>query len=761
MNAVVTVMAVTGIERWAAAIAGVGLLVAGVLVAARARARGGQPVTPFVVFAIGWSFELLLFALPFVSYTDTATRTWLIVYGSIVTFLAGCLLANRFVRERRQDTEETLSAGRIRLAWGVSLALGLLGFAMYVRAVDAVLGWRALFEQADVVRAIQTSSTEFDEVYGPWRLLTYFTQIAFLLWTIGLRVGAFRGTWRFAAPLGLLCLVPLIFTGERTLLGTMLVWAMFFHVVWRPVRDWRRLIAGAVVGALVLATAFAILGGRVGKTIENHPEVGALVESDLIRPRALEYVYVTANIPALDKLMQDPIAPKTYGAMTLLPGVKLVNATGLGGYPPEEVGAFYPIPFFTFNNYSWLGTFYMDFGLVGCLVLPLLFGGLFTVVARRVGTRPTLLGAWTLSLVLYVVAFSPLLNKLSTTLTWQYLLIGPFLAPFLRAQTGLSPRNWLPAQRHRKPILAVTAVTLLVLSPASTLATDNLPAPATGRDLEARLDEAASRIEVIASRRAKPTPDPLASRLHVADPALRFVGMADYTEIPSETATVGVFVGTYDDAWLWGRSVDGDVRGMHIVFRGPARGRYPVEEGSRNLLTDGDLEAPLERPWQLSPSPVAQVDADPALSWASNGSVAIVGGRRRGRESAFLTQVVRRLPKREPGSVYTMRMMSYAKNLSRPLPASMKFTYTDGSQEFFAAAVGTSGHSDEELPVAIRRRTGPYWEPATAIGTASKRLRKIQVFLFDTGQERLSGRAWVDGASLTSGAGLAHFPDPF
>ena len=79
---------------------------------------------------------------------------------------------------------------------------------------------------------------------------------------------------------------------------------------------------------------------------------------------------------------------------------------GLWGQPPETVGAFYPIPFQTFNNYSWLGTFYTDFGLLGCLLLPFLFAYVSSAAQMRAVRRRTLLSAWTASLLLYCVAFT-------------------------------------------------------------------------------------------------------------------------------------------------------------------------------------------------------------------------------------------------------------------------------------------------------------------------------------------------------------------
>jgi oligosaccharide repeat unit polymerase len=755
--------AITAAERWSAAGVGVALIVLALVRGTRARRRGEQPVEPLTVFLLGWGVELALFALPFVAYSDSSVRTYVAVYGSIVTFSAGCLAVYRYVRPRApRDEDERLLPGRIRLAWGFCLVLGLVGFAMYVRAVDAVLGWRMLFDEPHLVRAIQTTSTEFDQVYGRWRLLTYFAQIGFLLWTIGLRAGAFRGRWRLAIPLGALSILPMLFTGERTLLATMLVWAVLFHLIWRPVRDWRRLTAGLAITALVLGTAFSLLGGRVGKTIDNHPEISSVLETDLIRARALEYVYITANIPALDKLMEDPVAPRTDGAMTLLPGVKIVNALGIGDEPPEEVGAFYPIPFSTFNNYSWLGSFYLDFGLLGCLLLPALVGALAALVARRVAQPPTLLGSWTLSLALYVIAFTPLLNKLSTTLTWQYLLLGPFVAMFVR-EGGFREASRLARSRRVLRIgAAVVAAASAVLLALGALATSNEPAAADGDELAQRLEAAADRIDVIYADdpRIHP-PDAIASRLHIADPGMRYQGVADYRDVPDTASAIGLQIHGTHDAWMWGKSANGEQRGMHVILRGPWKGHYPLDGASPNLLINGDLEPPVQAPWQEAESRVARLESDRAASWASDASLRVRGTGRRAPSPSFFTQVVRDLPDHTQGAIYTFRIAALARGLSRPLPAAMKFTYRDGTSDFFPATAGTAGSlGGDDLP-PIPAGTTELWQPGTAIGRAERPLRSIQVFLVDTGTRPLRGRAWIDGVTLVEGAGLASFPDPY
>ena len=755
---------VTDAERIVAGCVGGGLLAVAVWSAARAKRMGRLPVEPLAVFLFVWGVALVLFAIPWVRYIESPARTWVAVYGSIVAFTLGALAVYRCLPERSDSRPpEEPSLPGVRLVWAGALVLGLVGFAAYVRAVDAVLGWQALFDEPSVVRDIQTTSDRFDQTYGPWRLLTYFNTVAFLVWTLALRGDAFRGRWALLAPLGVLSLVPFLFTGERTLLSTTLIWTAFFHLVWRPLPGWRRLLTISGAAAVTLVIAFVAIGARVDKTIDTHPEISRALTTESFRAVALPYVYLTGNVPTLSRLMEDPTSPQTHGKMTLLPGVKVLHAAGIGGEPPEEVGAFYPIPFETFNNYSWLGSFYLDFGVIGCLVLPFLFGAVAAGATRIATRRRTLLAAWTLSLVLYVVAFSPLLNKLSTTLTWQFFLLGPILMPFLRQDSRvarvLGDRiRSLGSPRARRALLV--AALLVVGGTTAVVATrGNDQRAATQVEVIRRMHDAAGRSRQIFASTGLPSSQALASQLRVADPGTRFVALASFSDLPTEARTIGVFAAR-NDVWLWTRGGEGRPVGVHIIMTGAARGTYSQGDEPANLVTNGDLEVPIERPWQISASPNSRIQPDPELSWASNASLRVTGTGVDAEDTAFITQVIRQLPTRRAGAIYTMRMHSFSRRLSRALPAAMKFEYTDGTVQFTQAQTGTAGDVNGRAGASIPANTGQFWHVATATAAARKPLRSIQLFLVDTGAGKLHGTAWIDGVSLVAGDGLVRFPPP-
>ena len=77
--------------------------------------------------------------------------------------------------------------------------------------------------------------------------------------------------------------------------------------------------------------------------------------------------------------------------------------------------------------------------------------------------RGHLLHIWLASLALYVLIFSPVVNKLSTTFTWEYGLFGPVVFALLQGDS--SPGRWLEKTRSRVAAARLCGRRGLPLSP--------------------------------------------------------------------------------------------------------------------------------------------------------------------------------------------------------------------------------------------------------------------------------------------------------
>ncbi|MCB0858367.1 MAG: oligosaccharide repeat unit polymerase [Gammaproteobacteria bacterium] len=730
-------------ERWVALAVGCLLLAIAVFTSLRSQRRGDGVLTTLGVFCLVWGIALVLFALPLVEYSTTSATVWLMVYGSIVTFIAGSLLAERHFRKLPRVEEsgrQRPDPRRLRNTWIFFAVLGLVGFAAYVHAVDVVLGWRAIYEDPELVRGIQTTSLQFSDTYGPWKLLTYFNQIAFVLWTLGLRERVFQGRWRPAQSLGVLSLVPFLFTGDRTLMFAALVWAGAFQLLYIPPNRLRRLALGTAVAAASLVVIFSFLGNRVGKTVESHPEIASVLNTRSFDSVALPYVYATAHVPAFAGLVDDPIRPETNGELTFNSAIKVLHALGFWGEPAEMVGAFYPIPFETFNNYSWLGVFYTDFGWFGVLFLPFLFAFISTTIVIRAIRRRTLLSVWTGSLLLYCVALSFDVYKFFDTLVSEYLLVGLVIAPLIRSDLGPSEviRRLRQTARLRPKLagfLAGAAALVVGLSLWGVLTADAPERlPESRQDLIKKLRTVAALAERTQRKDGFPTPEALASQLHVNDPATKFVGRHDALDLP-DPETISVFT---DGDKLTLRAVS-DSAGFITLTKSKAGEKITITAGGvarigDELIANGGFNQRL-RHWSYTPGEVGSGSL--SKTDREGGSAFLFVGSGFAGSLALLDQA---LPVRTSANAcFTFSAWVRSSNLSRPVYVWVSFIDSDGNS-VLQMILGRWGAG--VAPVSTS------WRRLSTRAIVEDEVSSMRVFALDTGEVAISGSLEVDDLSL-------------
>ncbi|CAA9475645.1 MAG: hypothetical protein AVDCRST_MAG67-394 [uncultured Solirubrobacteraceae bacterium] len=545
--------------------------------------RSGPSVHVACLFVGAWALVLLLFALPIISYAPTTVEAWALLYGSIAATTLGCLAARpRWesppapADEQQRLLRATIDPGRLRHVWLGCAVLGAIGFAAFVYAIDRVAGWQAVFSSPGEVRALKRDSVEFQDAYGLWKLLTYFNQVAFVMWTVGIRLRIFSGRWRLAAAAGFVSLIPFVFTGDRNLMAAAIALTCMLHVLW-PWNGSLRRVAIVLGLALVIAAAgLTAIGNRYGGSLDDHPEVEAHVQIPALDAVAIPYLYLTANIPTFGKLTEDELAPNTIGQMAVLPAVKAAARAGLVETAPVETGVFYSIPFEAFSNYSWLGSFWLDFRVAGVLLLPLLVGYVATSARLRLAAAPTFLGLWTAAILLYVIAYSPLSNVLSTSLTWQYLLLGPVLSVLL--QPGAARRMVARLVARRRVATALGAATLLASAGVVAVASSSKPSQ---RETVAsnELHDAVEKARYVYTETGRyPVPLSLATRLAVSRPGVKFLPQATYSEPLPPPGVIAVFTQP-EDVFLRVRGGDGRVYEVH---RTEADGGITFGPGTRD-----------------------------------------------------------------------------------------------------------------------------------------------------------------------------------
>jgi oligosaccharide repeat unit polymerase len=735
-------------ERYVAAGAAVILAVGAWLATRLARRRMGSAIEPLGVFLFAWSVALGLFAIPWVKFTTSSVTAWLAIYAAILAFAGGCLVAYRLPMKGRPPNVEVerVDPRRLQIVLSVCLVMAWIGFAAFLHAVNDVIGWSKVFTDPQLVRTIQTTSTQFQSAYGPWKLLTYFGGIGFLLWTVGLRLRAFRGGASPLVVLGALSVVPYLFTTDRAQFVTTVVWTGLFHLVWRPVTQLRRAALILVAIGIVTLAGFMIIGSRRGTSIRNFPDIKRTLATQSLNSLVLPYLYLASDVPIFTQLLRDPNRPHTYGALTFRPVVKLASLAHLAGSPPSQFSSFYPVPFADENVASWLAPFYLDYGLAGCVLVPLLLGAGSASVAKFALSRRTLLTAWLLATVLLVAAATPVADKFSDPITWELVAAGLILGPIL---TGSSPRAFL--YRARRPgtwtsksglivgslilaLLAIPAVVAVVATRARP------PDPANVAELRTVLRTAAAKAERADHRFGPQGSLALVSQLRLSSPNVNYTQLGSGAP-PPVAGTVGV-LSTRSATTFRVRSSRGQTIEITWITDGRGQGLYgPVVTRSEGLIVNGGFEPPLND-WSERLGPVANFGLDRRVRRFGLTSLRVTGTGVVGGPTA-LSQEVLDLPSKAAGSFYRLRLSYRTRRLSRSLAVEVELIYANGSYHFFP------GYSLGAHPsIGIAKGTSRGWRLLEADAIARSRLAAIQVFAVDTGTAKLTGRAWIDGASL-------------
>ena len=558
-------------ERFVAALAAAALLTAGAKATRTSMLRRGTPIDVLALFFVPWAIVLLAFAIPLIDYSTTPVSAWLLLYGSLGTTALGCLAAQRVVRGRGSPIgaaaaatalRSTIDARRLRALWLVCALLGLVGFGLFLDAVDEILDWSAVITDPENVRGVRADSPEFDRAYGVGKVLIYFNQMAFILWTIGLRSGAFSARWTWIRLAGWASILPFLFTVDRSVLFSLLLWAALVHALWPMAVSWRRFFAVVCLGTVTAAICFTAIGNRYGGSLGDHPEITPHLTTRAVDPVVIPYLYLTANIPTFGQLVTDELAPVTYGQMTTLPLVKLGHAAGIPGTSPIGTGVFYPIPFESFSNYGWLGTFWLDFRAAGVLLLAAGVGFAATFAHARFVRAPSIALLWITSLFFYVILFSPFANALTATLTWQHFLLTPIVALVLDRRFAMHAVAMAREVPRRRVLTGLAIAVLAAMASVSVVSTRTGDASSRA-NVAAELDLAARKAHDVYSKYDRyPGPKSLASQLQVNRPEVDFRPLSVYTEPVPPSPAVAVYTQP-GDLFLRARSTDGRVFEIH------------------------------------------------------------------------------------------------------------------------------------------------------------------------------------------------------
>ena len=378
---------------------------------------------PLVVYLGVWITVYMLYVGNFVSFNEVNPKTWIALMSGHIMFTVGGLhsiiYSHHAFGARSQVTGDSVFALTAKKyvygKWmSIFFLLGLGVFSLYVSDVLSQYGSLSEVLLAPWVIRAGIGELEIGHSYKFIYLMMPLSVIS-SLYLLFNRRNIVAWVILFAA------LFSTIATTGRSNFVWCVIWISFaFMYGWRINKLTPKMLFGTTFVLILSLTTFVIMGFWLGKSIENQTSFRdyGTYGNFLVLP----YVYLEGGIPAFQAHLEEG-ETKKFGRNSFLPLVKLYKF--LKNEPaPSEIEEFVDIPF-PFNTSTYLLPAFQDFGLLGVVVMPFIYGfGAMLCFSYMWYCEQNLFMIFLSSLITSVIVFSFGSNKMVSFATWMFVLVG-------------------------------------------------------------------------------------------------------------------------------------------------------------------------------------------------------------------------------------------------------------------------------------------------------------------------------------------------
>jgi oligosaccharide repeat unit polymerase len=370
----------------------------------------------------------------------------------MVSFGIGCLLSVAKLSKRQHSRRQVFtSLPWLRLAILTLLALNTIGFALFAAKMANTYGFQTYFTDPRIIRADAREWSSFGAL-GALTLLSYPLVACSLVHILDSGRLTWLTTFGFAVP----ALETYLLTDRLTLITFMA--CSFFIWIYHGKRTAfdRKAMSLLGTGLLCGLAYFLVVGGLYGKLVTLASpsfQYSTISKNSQLGLRVLDpYVYATGSFPTFQAAMND-VDHFSWGTQSLYPLARVLYGLGVLQRKPDAVDfTFYLVPI-PFNNYTWLFTFYSDFGVCGVLLLPGLIGWFETRLYVRMREAPTLFSISGSSALAAATALTACGFVQYDFILWYFLLVMFFVSKKVCLRSNGSVRS--PAVRALENLTAV------------------------------------------------------------------------------------------------------------------------------------------------------------------------------------------------------------------------------------------------------------------------------------------------------------------
>lgn len=343
---------------------------------------------PATLWLIAWAVAMMLYALRALPYRSLGPPTLVLIGSWTALFCLGAVLGGRtrtIPKPPRQLPRLRTAEPHLPLAAGLAAVTALAGLGLFLLQLTSSYGLRAgIVSDANVRLAIAEGATRFTVKY---------IYVAFAASSLA-GLAASRSDTPHARRVWLTVAMVMIgsqyFSTGRSniLLAAVMAATAYFLGARQPIGHWRVLLVGAAVGVVSLAV-FVGMGSLLGKSFEASDVQtfdNAFVRHGQLQPAALPYQYVTAPLPAFDRVREITPDLGRGGCRTLSPLCSVGQQLGLPVAPEPSLTGFTRPPS-PWNTFTALYGPLVDGGpYLGAIIIfaeGLLFGLLWALALSR------------------------------------------------------------------------------------------------------------------------------------------------------------------------------------------------------------------------------------------------------------------------------------------------------------------------------------------------------------------------------------------
>ncbi len=405
-------------------------------------------INPISIYAIIWYFMLSLYEAKLFQYSDLSFVTWFVIGSAYISFILGIVTyftaRESFNPEYQQALVSTnifeITEKKEQILKYIIIVCGSIGL------FGALQHWGVLFNNYGSLTNILLSAQDIyrERVSGELiGVIPYLATFSFVsIFFAGILCGYLNKFSLYALiPIFAVILKELANISRAGMLFGILEFVFtiilfrFFYIRKKDDKNYNN--KKLIIGLLLLFT-FIVVAATIVRSVKGSVEhyqsstrtLDKLNENIVITPSI--YLYFSAHVGVLNKYLEKDEEEARIGENTFMPIYRVLNKLGVSDKPKTYQRGYY-IPMWV-NTGTYLRELSVDFGIIGILLLPYLFGLFVSFIWNKLSEEFSLFYLILLVYSFIIISFSyvVMISRLGNFLISLILLI--LFIPFLRAE---------------------------------------------------------------------------------------------------------------------------------------------------------------------------------------------------------------------------------------------------------------------------------------------------------------------------------------